>query len=60
MVVHEFSVEDEKDSFTKEEVVGLCLGEGLPHLAGVGLLAPALEGENLQPTSRTVWVPDVL
>ena len=42
---------------TKEEVVGLSLGEGLPHLGGVGLLPPPLEGEHLQSAPRAVWVP---
>ena len=43
---------------TKEEIVGLSLGEGLPHLCGVGLSAPALEGEHLRPAPRAVWIPD--
>ena len=46
-----------KDCLTKEEVVGLSLGEGLPHLSGVGLLPPPLKGENLWSAPRAVRVP---
>ena len=43
------------NEYTKEEVVGLSLGKGLPHLGGVGL--PAALREHLGTTPRAVWVP---